>query len=191
MNKDVGRLTGDPASAVRPMTRFRPVCFSLTALLAAATALTVTSGCIGFAGFDTAALESFFGQGRGLDPTDNGNVVLSYTNRTDREASWTVTWGTGDDRPPTVVTVQTPPQDTSSVSLEGQVRHITLGSKDHKLAAVILGPEGGATHSISAQGSPLVLGEDFQPGDIISFTLTLLDAGQEEYTITTEIISGG
>jgi hypothetical protein len=161
--------------------RLRAGFFALSCLL--------ICGCVGWTGFDMATVSSFLDGGGTLGGFTGGNVVISYTNRTSRSAAWSVTW-TGPESPePMLVTTRTGPNETSNTGVEGAVSRIALGGTGPQTAAVVLNGDAAGSKVVRYQGKPLVCGVDFQPGDIISFTL--MESASGDCTITTEVVSGG
>ena len=146
-------------------------------------------GCVGLVGFDTAILGSLISEKDFLGLPSGGNIAISCTNRTSRSVTWTVTWQAPGADQPMVFNTQTDPNGTTSVCVEGAVERITLGSEETDAPAVVLDIGSNEPTFVPYEGKPLVFGEDFRPGDIVSFTIVASASGQ--YTITTEIVSGG
>jgi hypothetical protein len=146
-------------------------------------------GCVGFIGLDSNLLTTL-----GLSPSpvadDGGNVVVTYTNATDKPVQWRLAWQQAGSTDPSTLAVTIQPGQTKTFSVEGTVERIAAGSLDDDFSiAAIVDPAGANPHTISYSGGRLQNGVDFRSGDIIRYNIS--PSGPGKYLISAEIARGG
>lgn len=112
-----------------------------------------------------------------------GNVVIQYSNGTAHAVQWKLTWRLAGSSEPSEASVLTEPGQAGTLAVTGEVELVTVTAE----RAVT-----GAARDESAQpwtAGPLLIGQNFHPGDIISFTLVA--PPDAEASLGVEVLPGG
>lgn len=155
---------------------------------AATVCVLAVTGCFGPAASQTAVLSALTGAEEHA-VNGSGNIVVSYTNRTDASAHWTLVWQGPSDGSPTVLTTSTEPGGSGTATLEAAVSQLSLGGLTTPSVGVLVGPQDASAIEVAYPGPVLEAGVDFHDGDIVTFILT--EVSQGEFAIGVEITPGG
>ncbi len=155
---------------------------------AAMACVLAATGCFGPAASQTAVLSALTGtEERAV--TGSGHIVVSYTNRTDAPARWTLVWQGPSAVSPTVLTTSTEPGGSGTATLEAAVSRLSLGALTLPSVGVLVGPQDATAIEVAYPGPVLEAGVDFHDGDIVTFILS--EVSQGEFAIGVEITPGG
>ena len=146
------------------------------------------TGCFGPAASQTAVLSALTGtEERAV--TGSGNIVVSYTNRTDAPAHWTLVWQGPSAVSPIVLTTSTVPGGSGTATLEAAVSRLSLGGLTTPSVGVLVGSQDASAIEVVYPGPVLEAGVDFHDGDIVTFILSEVSHG--EFAIDVQITPGG
>ena len=145
-------------------------------------------GCVGLVGLDSDLLANL---GLASNPLaeEGGNVVISCVNHTQSAVQWRLAWQQSGTDEATRLAVTIEPAKSKTLSVEGTVERIAVGSLDGWSVAAVIDPSGADPHTVTYSGVPLENGVDFRNGDIIRYSIS--DSGSGKYHISAEVSHGG
>ncbi len=145
-------------------------------------------GCVGLVGLDSDLLANL---GLTANPLaeEGGNVVISCVNDTESPVQWRLAWQQSGTEEPTCMAVTIEPAKSKTLSVEGTVQRIAVGSLEGWSVAAIIDPSGADPHTVTYSGVPLENGVDFRSGDIIRYSISGSESGK--YHISAEVSHGG
>lgn len=145
-------------------------------------------GCVGLFGLDSDLLSSL-GLTSGPLADEGGNVVINCANATDKPVQWRLAWQVSGSPDTSSLAVTIDPNETKTLSVEGNVERIAAGSLEGWSVAVVVDPRGNDPHTVTYSGGQLENGVDFQSGDIIRYNIS--PSGDDKFLISAEIARGG